>query len=100
MNIIATHSRKDSISIHSIKNFINTDVFKKKNSIDESIDIICVRRLVEKNGVIYMIPVSIYPKKYVEELEKIAAQTKHGIEDGSIPVFDNVDDMFNSLDED
>ena len=56
--------------------------------------------ITEKNGVIYMIPVSIYPKKYVEELEKIAAQTKHGIEDGSIPVFDNVDDMFNSLDED
>ena len=56
--------------------------------------------ITEKNGVIYMIPVSIYPKKYDEELEKIAAQTKHGIEDGSIPVFDNVDDMFNSLDED
>ena len=56
--------------------------------------------ITEKNGVRYMIPVSIYPKKYVEELEKIAAQTKHGIEDGSIPVFDNVDDMFNSLDED
>lgn len=56
--------------------------------------------ITEKNGVIYMIPVSIYPKKYVEELEKIAAQTKHGIEDGSIPVFDNVDDIFNSLDED
>ena len=56
--------------------------------------------ITEKNGVIYMIPVSIYPKKYVEELEKIAAHTKHGIEDGSIPVFDNVDDMFNSLDED
>lgn len=56
--------------------------------------------ITEKNGVIYMIPVSIYPKKYVEELEKIAAQTKHGIEDGNIPVFDNVDDMFNSLDED
>lgn len=55
MNIISTHSRKDSISIHSIKNFINTDVFKKKNSIDESIDIICVRRLVEKNGVIYAV---------------------------------------------
>lgn len=56
--------------------------------------------ITEKNGVIYMIPVSIYPKKYVEELEKIAAQTKQGIEDGSIPVFDNFDDMFNSLDED
>ena len=56
--------------------------------------------ITEKNGVIYMIPVTIYPKKYVVELEKIAAQTKHGIEDGSIPVFDNVDDMFNSLDED
>lgn len=56
--------------------------------------------ITEKNGVIYMIPVSIYPKKYVEELEKIAAQTKQGIEDGNIPVFDNVDDMFNSLDED
>ena len=56
--------------------------------------------ITEKNGVIYMIPVSIYPKKYVEELEKIAAQTKQGIEDGNIPVFDNFDDMFNSLDED
>lgn len=54
-NIIDNHSRKDYISIYSIKNFINTDIFKKKNSIGKSINIICVRRLVEKNGVIYAV---------------------------------------------
>jgi AbrB family looped-hinge helix DNA binding protein len=52
----------------------------------------------EKDGIIYMMPVSIYPKKYVEELEKIAAETKEKVNLGIIPTFDKVSDMFAHLD--
>lgn len=54
--------------------------------------------IAEKDGIIYMMPVSVYPKKYVDELEKIAAETKEKVNLGIMPTFDKVSDMFSHLD--
>ena len=54
---------------------------------------------VVKDGVLMLIPVSIYPKKYVENLETELSTLKEQIATGKMPVFHNINDMFTSLDE-
>lgn len=54
--------------------------------------------IAEKDGVIYMLPVSVYPKKYVEQLEKIAKEASDDIKSGILPVFDSAEKMFEYLD--
>ncbi len=53
--------------------------------------------VVEKDGVIQLIPVAVYPKKYVEELEKEIADIKKKLADGTQPAFSNVEDLFDAL---
>ncbi|MBR4465762.1 AbrB/MazE/SpoVT family DNA-binding domain-containing protein [bacterium] len=52
----------------------------------------------EKNGVIYMIPVSVYPKKYVDGLKKEVGEIKEKIASGKKPVFDDLDALLEKLD--
>ena len=52
----------------------------------------------EKNGVISIIPVSVYPKSYVEELKKEVYGIKEMIASGKQPVFDDLDALFEKLD--
>jgi len=54
--------------------------------------------LIEKDGVIQILPVVVYPKKYLDELKEEIADIKNKIESGDHPVFDNVDDLFKQLD--
>ena len=56
--------------------------------------------IVEKDGVIHLVPVAIYPKKYVEELKKEMETLKSNILSGKQPVFDSVDELFAQLDKD
>lgn len=51
----------------------------------------------EKDGAIYLIPVAVYPKRYVDELQKEIKQVKEKIASGEQPVFDNIDDLFGHL---
>lgn len=51
----------------------------------------------EKDGTIYMMPVVVYPKKYLDELQKEIDEVRAKIATGEQPVFDNVDDLFNAL---
>lgn len=53
--------------------------------------------VVEKDGVIQLIPVAVYPKKYVEELEKEISDIKKKLADGTQPAFSNVDELFDAL---
>ena len=55
--------------------------------------------IVEKNGMIYMIPVTIYPTEYITELRKEINMVKENISYGEQPVFDNIDALFEKLDE-
>ena len=51
----------------------------------------------EKDGVICIMPVAIYPKKYLDELHKEIEETKAKIASGEQPVFDSVDALFAKL---
>lgn len=53
----------------------------------------------EKDGMIFMVPVTVYPKKYVDELHGEIAQLKESIKAGKQPVFDNIDALFDKLEE-
>lgn len=51
----------------------------------------------EKDGTIYMMPVVVYPKKYLDELQKEIDEVRAKIATGEQPVFDNVYALLNAL---
>lgn len=54
----------------------------------------------EKDGVICMVPVTVYPRHYVDELHGEIAQLKADIAAGRQPVFDSIDALICKLEED
>lgn len=54
--------------------------------------------VVEKDGVIQIIPVAVYPKKYLEELRGEIDEAKARVAAGERPTFDSVDALFDMLD--
>lgn len=50
-----------------------------------------------KDGSICLMPVTVYPQEYLAELRKEVDETKAQLVSGELPVFDNADDMFQSL---
>ena len=55
--------------------------------------------IYEKDGVICIMPVSVYPKKYLDELKGEIEETKAKIASGKQPVFDNIDALLAKLEE-
>ena len=53
----------------------------------------------EQNGLICIMPVVVYPKKYLDELREEIETTKARIASGEQPVFDNMDALFAKLEE-
>ena len=51
----------------------------------------------EQDGVIHLVPVAVYPKQYVDELEKEVAVVRARLKDGTQPKFSSVGDMMNAL---
>jgi AbrB family looped-hinge helix DNA binding protein len=51
----------------------------------------------EVDGIIKLMPVTVYPKKYLQELRGEIEQAKTAIASGKQPVFDNVDALFSAL---
>ena len=51
----------------------------------------------EKDGSICMMPVTVYPSKYLEELKEEIGDIKSKIASGEQPVFDSVDALFEKL---
>lgn len=56
--------------------------------------------IYEENGSIRLIPVVVYPKYYVEQLQSEIKMVKEAIQEGKQPVFDNLDSLFEQLEED
>jgi hypothetical protein len=56
--------------------------------------------IFEKDGMVCMVPVVTYPKKYVEDLKKEVKELKKNIKSGKQKVFNNIDDMITSLEND
>lgn len=53
--------------------------------------------VIEKDGVIQLTPVVVYPKKYVDELKTEIAEMKRKIADGTQPTFSSIDELFDAL---
>jgi AbrB family looped-hinge helix DNA binding protein len=53
--------------------------------------------ITEKDGVIQLIPVVVYPKKLVEELREEIDEVKAKIASGAQPVFDSIDSLMDEL---
>ncbi|MDR2005858.1 MAG: AbrB/MazE/SpoVT family DNA-binding domain-containing protein [Acidaminococcales bacterium] len=53
----------------------------------------------EKDGTICIMPVAVYPKKYLDELRREIEKTKNKIASGKQPVFADLDALFAKLEE-
>lgn len=51
----------------------------------------------ERDGVIHLVPVAVYPKQYVDELEKEVAVVRARLKDSTQPKYSSVDAMMNAL---
>lgn len=56
--------------------------------------------IFEQDGTICMMPVAVYPKKYLNELREEIDEAKAKIASGEQPVFDSVDALFAKLEAD
>lgn len=53
--------------------------------------------VTEQNGMIVILPMAVYPSKYIDDLKKEVEEIKAKIASGEQPVFDSVDALFDSL---
>ena len=53
--------------------------------------------VIEKDGTIMLLPLAVYPTKYIEDLKREVNEIKARIASGEQPVFDTVDELFESL---
>ncbi len=56
--------------------------------------------IFEKDGSICLMPVDVYPKKYLNELKEEINGVKARLASGEQPVFDSVDALFDKLEAD
>lgn len=54
----------------------------------------------ENGGMICMVPVTVYPKKYVDDLHSEIDILKANIKAGKQPVFESIDALIGKLEED
>ncbi|HKM42388.1 MAG TPA: AbrB/MazE/SpoVT family DNA-binding domain-containing protein [Limnochordia bacterium] len=54
--------------------------------------------IIEKDGAIQIMPVAIYPKKYLDDLREEIDDIKTKIHLGEQPIFDSVEELFSQLD--
>jgi len=50
-----------------------------------------------QNGTIHFIPVAVYPKNYVERLEKQVSEAKKLLESGDLRTYGSADDLITAL---
>lgn len=55
--------------------------------------------IFEKDGIICLMPVVVYPKKYIDEIREELEATKKYIVSGKQPVFENVEALLSKLEE-
>ena len=51
----------------------------------------------ERDGMICFVPVTVYPKQYLDELRNEVDQVKQNLREGKQPTFDSVDALLESL---
>ena len=53
--------------------------------------------VIEKDGIIQLVPVVVYPKRYVEDLKTEIDDIKAKVAAGTQSVFDDLDSLFDAL---
>ena len=53
--------------------------------------------IFEKDGMICLMPVAVYPQKYIDELRNEILQVKERLDNGEQATFNNVDALFADL---
>ncbi len=53
--------------------------------------------ITEHDGVLQIVPVAVYPRKYVDSLKSEIEKTKKELAEGKTPLFDNIDEAFRQL---
>ncbi len=56
--------------------------------------------IYQKDGEIRIVPVVVYPKKYIDELQQEIEEVKADIANGKQPVFSSIDALFDFLEND
>ena len=56
--------------------------------------------IFENDGMICIMPVVVYPKKYVDKILEDIETIRHDVRLGHQPVFNNIDDLIASLEDD
>lgn len=56
--------------------------------------------IFEKDGSICIMPVVVYPKKYLKELREEIDDVKNKLDSGEQPIFNSVDALFDKLEAD
>ncbi len=51
----------------------------------------------ERDGIICMMPVAVYPKSYIDKLNNEISLLKENIRTGKQPTFDSIDKLIDSL---
>lgn len=54
--------------------------------------------ITEKDGAINIMPVAVYPKRYLDDLKEEILEIKRKLKLGEQPMFDSLDDLFEHLD--
>ena len=54
--------------------------------------------VIEDNGKIVFVPVAIYPEHVIKNLKSEVKEIKESIKNGTQPVFDSIDSLFEELD--
>ena len=55
--------------------------------------------IFERDGIIYIRPVAVYPKEYVESLQNEISILKENIRSGKQPIFTSIDALMEKLEE-
>lgn len=53
----------------------------------------------EENGIIYLVPVTVYPKSYISELKNEIQEVKLKLAENNQPLFDDIDELFKKMED-
>lgn len=55
--------------------------------------------IFEEDGIIHLVPVTVYPKQYLSELKSEIEDVKCKLAENKQPIFDDIDELFKKLED-
>ncbi len=53
----------------------------------------------EEDGIIYLVPVTVYPKSYISELKNEIQEVKLKLAENTQPLFDDIDELVKKMED-